>query len=369
MSASAETSPFHRTCPFLAPLLLIFFLWLPGLACSAEYPAAWPWRGVAINYPGYNDDPALITQLAKSNVNAVELVLSVRDVARFRNMTPQAAWDSTLQWADRMLDACRENGIVAILTFVQIPIDPALGLTETSFEFWHNPELQAEAVRLAGAIATRFKMRGKELAAYEILSEPVLRISFGPQNPTAWPVLRQRIVEKIRSVDPERFIVVTAGLGAEAKEYRSFKPLPQKRIVYGAHFYIPHAFTHQSLYEYSASSEWPGMVNSTYWNKEALRRALQPLADFKQKYDVPVWIGEFSAIRWAKGGNQWIKDAVSVFDASGFGWAYWVLNGWHGWDPFFDTHHSTDDVRDYKTHYVGPDAERWKIIKQLLSTR
>jgi hypothetical protein len=352
-------------------LLLVFLFAMASapFARSAEYPPGWPWRGVSVNFSGRNDDAQLIKYLAQSGVNAVEVVLSVRHAAASQKLPPEVAWTRVLDWADEVLDACRENHIVGILTFVQIPIDPSLGLDESSPQFWESTELQSQAVYRSGLLAARFRGRGNELAAYEVMSEPIMRTPSGAEDPRGWPELRRRIIAEIRAWDPQRFIVTNAGLAADAAPYAKFTPLTEPRIVYGVHFYAPHAFTHQGLESNAMGISWPGVVSGKYWDKNALRQNLAPAIDFQRKYNVPVWIGEFSAVRWAKGANQWIEDAVSIFDMNGLGWSYWYINGWQGWNPFFDTEYASDNIEDYEAHYVGTTSERWNTLKRLLSTK
>jgi hypothetical protein len=67
------------------------------------------------------------------------------------------------------------------------------------------------------------------------------------------------------------------------------------------------------------------------WDKEELRKALAPVREFQQKYQVPVYIGEFSVARWAPGGELWLKDVIDIFEEYGWDWTYHAFREYHGW--------------------------------------
>ena len=95
--------------------------------------------------------------------------------------------------------------------------------------------------------------------------------------------------------------------------------------------------------------------------------ALSILRKFQLKNQVPVWIGEFSAIRWAKGAEVYINDLVSIFEDYGWGWTYFSLNGWHGWNP--DYNEIQPKENEWKSHFVGTTSSRWATLKQLFITK
>lgn len=352
-----------KPCKAIALILLTSFLIATAAsASSANMPDGWPWRGISIDSFGDNNRISDVRKLAQANVNAIEFVLGVRMAAKYENLTPEAAWKKNLAWADAMLDECKRVGIVGILTFVQVPIDPALGLQQDSREFWESPTLRAEAVALAGKLAKHFALRGAELGAYEILNEPLV-VSEGRQSrPIQWPQLREEILREIRRYDANRYVVITPGPGGETSGYKDFKPLADPRIIYGAHFYNPHEYTHQGVFGRAMGLSYPGL-----WGKAYLEHALQPLLEFKTRYDVPVWIGEFSAARWAPGANDYLADLIEIFDRYSFGWMYFSYNSWHGWSPFFNTRLSTEDLKDREKSFQGDDTQRWILLKRAFS--
>ena len=47
-------------------------------------------------------------------------------------------------------------------------------------------------------------------------------------------------------------------------------------VVYSVHMYLPHAFTHQGVFnKQSKEYRYPGPIEGTTWNKAALEKAMQ----------------------------------------------------------------------------------------------
>ncbi|MBN1444402.1 MAG: cellulase (glycosyl hydrolase family 5), partial [Planctomycetes bacterium] len=78
---------------------------------------------------------------------------------------------------------------------------------------------------------------------------------------------------------------------------------------------------------------YPGEIDGRYWDKDALRRALKPAADYQRDYGVHVYIGEFSAIRWAPGSSahDYLRDVIEILEENGWDWAYHAFREWDGW--------------------------------------
>lgn len=57
------------------------------------------------------------------------------------------------------------------------------------------------------------------------------------------------------------------------------------------------------------------------------------MIDFQCTYNVHIYIGEFSAIRWAPGDNAcaYLRDAIEIFEQYGWDWSYHAFREWNGW--------------------------------------
>lgn len=355
-------------------LTVLFLIFSSGFSdVLAQAPPNWPWKGVTMSFEGNSKEkltgPEDIALLKKRlNINSVRLSLDVRLYAKRYNVSPDAAWDKNLEWADSMLDACKAANITAILSISQFPIDPALGYIQDSPQFWNNPAQLDEALRRVRLLAEHFKGRGNELGAYEVLNEPLLREGSSVKVPPQWPAMMNDIVSNIRGIDAARWIVLTPGAGGLPSGYKDFTPLKAERIIYGAHEYVPHQFTHQGIGGRPLGYRYPGQMGLKYWDKKALQSYLSPLRSFQKKYSAYIWIGEFSAARWADGAEQYLSDLACIFNTYGWGWAYFNYGGYHGWNPDYDTGYSSDSRSDWTTHYVGESSVRWNTLKQLCGT-
>ena len=104
-------------------------------------------------------------------------------------------------------------------------------------------------------------------------------------------------------------------------------------MIYQVHMYVPGEFTHQGVYGSSTGVRYPGKIGATEWNKEQLRKVLQPVREFQLAYNVHIYVGEFSAIRWAPGDSayRYLKDCIELFEEYGWDWTYHAYREWDGW--------------------------------------
>jgi len=104
-------------------------------------------------------------------------------------------------------------------------------------------------------------------------------------------------------------------------------------VVYSVHMYLPHEFTHQGVFGPSAPVVYPGEIGGKKWDKAALREALQPAIDFQKAYNVHIYVGEFSAIRWApdQSAYRYLRDLIEVMEDLGWDWTYHAFREWDGW--------------------------------------
>jgi hypothetical protein len=113
-----------------------------------------------------------------------------------------------------------------------------------------------------------------------------------------------------------------------------FAPIHVSGVVYSVHFYLPMAFTHQGVLPgVPMGPVYPGVIDGRLWDKSAIRAALAPVADYAKRFNVTIYVGEFSAVRWAAGSDQYIADVLSVLEENNWDWTYHAFREWQGWDP------------------------------------
>ena len=76
---------------------------------------------------------------------------------------------------------------------------------------------------------------------------------------------------------------------------------------------------------------YPGIINRVRWDRAQMAHSLQVVASYQKHYHVAIYIGEFSAMRWAPGAEAWLRDAISIFEQNGWDWSYHAFREWQGW--------------------------------------
>jgi hypothetical protein len=251
---------------------------------------------------------------------------------------PYRLMEPGLQRLDRFLDAARDAGIKVVLTFHTAPArrdanDPRL---------WEQPEAHLAFAKDWMEIAKRYR-GNTTLVAYDLLSEPDPEIVFNGEHPEAqiagttadWNILAKRLTLAIRGIDPDRPLIVESGAWAYARGFEWLKPTGDANTIYSFYMFSPHKFTHQ---ESDEPLRYPGTVPGHvepegYWDKKALLKNLEPAFEFADRYDVPIFVGEFGAMRTAPGADQYVKDLLLTFEKAGWHWAFWSFRDTREWNP------------------------------------
>ena len=73
------------------------------------------------------------------------------------------------------------------------------------------------------------------------------------------------------------------------------------------------------------------MIEGAPYDRERLKRCLAPVREFEKKYGAKIYIGEFSAVRYAPGAAQYLEELISIFEEYGWDWTYHAFREWNGW--------------------------------------
>ncbi|MDF3128564.1 cellulase family glycosylhydrolase [Kiritimatiellaeota bacterium B1221] len=248
------------------------------------------------------------------------------------------------------LDLAEANGIGIIIDFHFLP-----GGREENGDarLFYDPQLQEQFVGYWEEIARRFKDH-PALYAYDLMNEPVQRRE-SPEGVDNWYGLQVRTAQAVRKIDPKTFITFETDEWCNPNGYLTLEPLDLPGIIYQVHSYWPGGYTHQGIFtdqgiakdvdSKESLAAYPGMISGQYVDKAALRKSLQPVRDFQLAYDVPIYAGEFSVVRWAPGGAQFLDDLISIFEEYGWDWTYHAFREYGGWSvehenlPYDRDHH------------------------------
>lgn len=252
---------------------------------------------------------------------------------------------------DSLLTICRKYGVKVVIDLHSVPGGRDNGVVR----LFYNKEFNDYFVNLWIKIAKRYK-GNRTVWGYDLINEPVQDRE--PSEGMDYYQTQLKAARAIRAIDKSTPIIFEVKEWDSPSEFSFLKPIPVSNIIYEVHMYEPHAFTHQGVYDNTNGIAYPGIINRTYYDKNTLLKILQPVRNFQLTYNLPIYIGEFSAIRWAPGAAQYIDDCISIFEGYGWNWTYHAYREWSGWDVEYENGISKKDVPLKAT----VDTDRKKVL-------
>lgn len=200
---------------------------------------------------------------------------------------------------------------------------------------------EKEHIKLWKYIAREFGQH-PNVIGYDLLNEPNGKEEMGRWRNNTLPEL----CKAVRALDTNTYLVIEPGPWGLPWGFENFEPVDDPKVVYSFHHYMPHSYTHQGLYNYKGTNfenkPYPGMLSrfgdtpDIPWDKNELEKSIQAAVDYKKAHNVPIYVGEFSVLRWAPGGAQWLKDSIDLFEKHGMSWSFHGYGSWNGWNPTYD---------------------------------
>lgn len=264
------------------------------------------------------------------NVNLMRFQITSNGIENITEAGFRAGVKRSLERFDRVLPLARKYGIKMIL---DLHYGPGTGINKVySNSLNWEPAQQKLLIQIWREIASRYKNEPL-IYGYDILNEPREdHYEYQPGN-DRWQGLAEKICAAIREIDPHTPIIVEPILWGSIAGLKQLQPIQQPNIIYSFHFYDPHIYTHQNVPGLKNNKEWtyPGIIGGVLWNREKMYQEIQPVIDFQKKHNVPIFVGEFSAVRWAPGADLYLKDLISIFEENGWDWTYHAFREWRGW--------------------------------------
>ncbi len=263
--------------------------------------------------------------LADWNVNVVRWQM-------YKRPNDQRSYD---QWLEEKLDdlalaldAAAARGIKLVVDMHSVPGDR---YPDRTHRMYLEKEHHDAFIATWEKIARRFKGH-PGLWAYDLVNEPVQNYPSPPELPD-WLGIQVETGKAIRKIDPDVALMIEVDQWDSPDSFLWLDPVDLTNVIYQAHMYWPWEFTHQGIKTNQGGADgkdfdkekilYPGgNVQEVLLNKEALRRYLAPVRDFQLAHGVPIFIGEFSAVRWAPGAAQYIDDCIAIFEEYGWDWTY-----------------------------------------------
>lgn len=303
----------------------------------------------------------------KWGATVVRLWVNPQAVAEDKGEDLWTAWPGVLDMLEQAVKNAEQAGVKVVPVLAYSP----KGIDRNQAEFWLQPDLDSTFCRIWNDIAQQLKPHHGAIHGYDIFNEPIDIAQPGP--PRQWRPIALKIVRTIRAVDPDVWIIYEPGPWNNPVGFEYLIPLPDPKIIYSVHFYEPTEFTHQGVFDIKDTPmtrvadkinvQYPGMIGGQMWNKQRLEACLKPVDDFQAKWGVPVYVGEFSAIRWAPDGSaaRWLKDVTDLFNQRRWSWCYHAYREWNGWSLEHDNTFWREGMP-----YPEPanyETDRGKVIK------
>jgi hypothetical protein len=229
-----------------------------------------------------------IRSISEMGANAVRIPFN-SDI--FQDNFYKSANGKPLGWEilDNVISWCKKYHVYAIIDmhaapggqsnyFIADPEKPNL---------WKDPNARIKTVELWRQIAMHYANE-PAVAGYDLLNEPI------PAPKDSLVSMYGRIISAIRKVDPNHLVILE---GANfAKDFSVFKKLPDNNMMFSFHIYT-----------------WLGGEPSS---------KVKEFADLSQKFDVPVWCGE-----WGENNYEVIEKTLKTLtDTTNHfsGWCFWT---------------------------------------------
>jgi hypothetical protein len=184
-------------------------------------------------------------------------------------------------------------------------------------------------------IATRYKNH-PAVFAYDLINEPYEKKSLGRNSLNRnYISLQKNVIDIIRKIDKNVPLIVEFDNYANPDSAAYVSAFSDNNLIYSFHTYFPGIYVAST----NNTSAYPSgcYYNGKPIDKNVLRETVNEVRKFQLKYNVPIYVGEFSCYRWNPGGNLFLSDLIDIFDEYGWHWSYFCYRGSaDAWDLEFN---------------------------------
>ena len=260
----------------------------------------------------------------------------VRDFGKIganSDLADYAAWiDSRLDNLADVLLWSESRGIKVCVDLHSAPGGVRAGDRATAMLY--DERLADAFVETWRRIATRFAGH-PALYGYDLVNEPKQLAA----APVSYWEIQRRAAEAVRAIDPATPIVVESNVSASPAAFACLSPLAMDNVIYQLHMYAPGDYTHQgvgrALLKDGKQPVWPDPGRG--WDRDWLRRTLEPVLAFQRRHGARIYVGEFSAVAWAPGADRYLRDCIAIFNEFGWDWTYHAFREWSAWSVEHET--------------------------------
>lgn len=312
---------------------------------------------------GATDLPTFYGDAADGGANVVRIQVKGETYAAGQHEDFWTAWPAVLARLVTSVQKAQAAGLKVVIDMQEGPFTGGF-----SWDDDEQNDLDSAFCQAWWSIADAMVTNGLtgSVYAYDLCNEPN-DTAQAPMPPRQWWPLATNIARTIRTRDTSTWLVYESGPGSYMSGFLyTLRPLPDARILYGAHFYYPDAYTAQDVNQLIPNPgpvySYPGFtLNGTTWDAARLAVQVRPLAAFQQTWGVPVYVGEFSAIRWAPGAADWLQDVVTILEHYHWSWTYHAWREWNGWNLEYD-----DNISSTAPSTATPPSDRAAVLQDAL---
>jgi endoglucanase len=242
------------------------------------------WKTYHQNYITLED----IRFIKQSGFNSVRVPFNYRLFVS--DAAPTKLEGEGYQLLDHVVAWCRKEKLYVILDMHAAPGGQTGDNIDDSWGYpflFESAESQDLIVNIWRKIAARFRNE-PTVIGFDLLNEPIAHhFDVANLNPKLEPLYR-KIVAGIREVNRNQLIFL--GGAQWDTNFKVFGPPFDAKLVYTFH---------------------------KYW-MEVNKGAIQDYLDFRDKYNVPVWMGESG-----ENTDEWISSFRKLLEANNIGWCFW----------------------------------------------
>ncbi len=256
--------------------------------------------------------------LAATGANVIRVPIILRKaLSGDRYDIPEA----DISYAQNALSRGARYGFRVVVVLVALPWGDAPS------DYWGNASLMTDLASKWALIAGRLKGYGA-LQAYDMINEPVITGVGRVSGLTQWHDLAVSLGQAIQAVDSNTPIMFEPHPWGLPGSFWQAAPLGLSGVVYSFHMYEPATFTSQGINGYPEPVVYPGIGFSSTTLYDYMLEARTIAA----RDSVPMFIGEFSCLRWGPGCTQYLTDVTTQFGNENWGWTYHAWRNYQGWD-------------------------------------
>jgi len=242
------------------------------------------WKEYREHYITYED----IRFISQAGFNSVRVPFSYRLFVS--EGEPQKLEGPGYELLDRVIGWSKQEGLFVILDMHGAPGGQTGDNIDDSWGYpflFESAESRDLTVRIWRKIAARYS-KDPTVLGYDLLNEPIAHYFDNDNLNSKLEPLYRRIVAAIREVDRNHIIFL--GGARWNTNFKVFGPPFDNKLAYTFH---------------------------KYW-MDVNQQAIQEYIDFRDKHDVPVWMGESG-----ENTDEWISSFRALLERNNVGWCFW----------------------------------------------